>query len=122
MTVSTWVMVLVALVAIAIVCLLALKKNRTKNLRSKFGPEYDRLVQERGDAERAENELYRRTKRVEELRIQPLTPEQCDHFATQWDMVQQRFVDDPKVAVAEADSLVQRTMHARGYPMGEFDE
>jgi hypothetical protein len=122
MTETTWFVVFVGIAAIAVVCLLALKWNRTKNLRSKFGPEYDHLVSEQGNAVRAEKELERRAKRVEKFHIHPLTREECDRFATQWSMVQQRFVDDPKAAVAEADNLVQHAMHARGYPVGEFED
>jgi hypothetical protein len=123
MTETTWaVLLVVAIVLIAVVFLLAQRKNRTKTLRSKFGPEYDRLVSERGDPVRAEKELDQRTKRVEKYHIHPLTQEECDRFATQWTMVQQRFVDDPRAAVAEADNLVQHTMQSRGYPVGEFED
>lgn len=36
--------------------------------------------------------------------------------------MQSRFVDDPPIAVTEADSLVNRVMAARGYPMAEFEQ
>ena len=37
-------------------------------------------------------------------------------------MDQARFVDDPKGAVLEADHLVTEVMHARGYPVGDFEQ
>jgi hypothetical protein len=44
-------------------------------------------------------------------------------FAVQWRITQEKFVEDPRAAVAAADSLVHRAMKARGYPTGgEFDE
>jgi hypothetical protein len=36
--------------------------------------------------------------------------------------VQQRFVDDPRRAVGDADGLVKEVMSARGYPMGNFEQ
>ena len=36
--------------------------------------------------------------------------------------MQRRFVDDPSMAVSEADRLVNRVMNARGYPMADFDQ
>src|SRR5215813_9742868 len=90
MTETTWIVVLVGVAVIAVACLFALRKKRTENLRAKFGPEYDRLVSERGNAVRAEKELDRRTKRVEKFHIHPLTQQECDRFATQWSVIQQR--------------------------------
>jgi hypothetical protein len=36
--------------------------------------------------------------------------------------VQRQFVDDPVLAVGEADKLVTNVMSARGYPMGDFEQ
>ena len=35
--------------------------------------------------------------------------------------MQRRFVDDPALAVKEADSLVSQVMHAQGFPMADFE-
>jgi hypothetical protein len=121
MTTAAWIVLLVGAAVIVLVCLLALKRNKTRKLRSKYGPEYDHLVHEHGNVMRAERELDRREKRVEKFHIHPLTREECDSFAAEWRSVQQRFVDDPKGSVAEADRVVQRTMAGRGYPVGDFD-
>lgn len=37
-------------------------------------------------------------------------------------MVQSRFVDDPRGAVADADLLIGEVMVARGYPMSDFEQ
>jgi hypothetical protein len=123
MTTAAWVILAVAIVAIAIAGLMAWKMRHTKELRNKFGPEYDHLVQERGSAARAEKELEYRAKRVEKLHIRPLTREECGRFAAQWRAAQERFVDDPRGSVADADRLVHEAMKLRGYPLaGEFQE
>lgn len=123
MTTATWVVLIIALAAIVIACLMAWKAQRTKQLRSRFGPEYDHLVRQRGDAARAEKEMEHRAKRVEKFHIRPLTNEECDCLAARWRTVQEHFVDDPRGAVAEADKVVQETMKSRGYPIeGDFDE
>jgi hypothetical protein len=36
--------------------------------------------------------------------------------------VQRRFVDDPAIAVGEADALVNSVMIACGYPMADFEQ
>lgn len=122
MTTVAWVILIIAIVVIAGV-LVAWKRERSKQLRSRFGPEYDHLVQEKGSATRAEKELEYRAKRVEKFNIRPLSPEECDRFANQWRVAQEHFVDDPRRAVAEADDLVHGAMKARGYPIGgDFED
>jgi hypothetical protein len=69
----------------------------------------------------AEAELGR-AKRVERLHIRPITVEESGRFSTAWLRVQERFVDDPGGAVAEADRLIGEVMAARGYPVGDFEQ
>jgi hypothetical protein len=122
MTSLTWVILVIAIIAIAFAVIGALKV-RTKKLRSKFGPEYDRVVRERGNTLTAERELEHREKRIEKFHIRPLSGEERDRFTEEWRVTQEKFVDDPRGAVAEADRLVQRAMKTRGYPIaGEFDD
>src|SRR2546430_13489006 len=45
----------------------------SQNLRSRFGPEYDRAMKEHGTSRRAESVLEQREKRVEKLHIIKLT-------------------------------------------------
>ena len=40
----------------------------------------------------------------------------------EWETLQARFVDDPSGAVVQADTLVQRVMKERGYPIDDFDQ
>jgi hypothetical protein len=113
---------LVAVAAIASACWMYLKKKQTKRLRSRFGPEYDRLAEVEGSQGRAEKTLHQREKRVESFNLVPLSPEDRDRFAEAWRQEQAGFVDDPRSAVANADRLVTEVMKARGYPMGDFEQ
>ena len=110
------------IVAIAMGIWLFTKKRRTKELRSKFGPEYNRMARSEGDADRAEQLLQERQKRVKKLDITPLTDRQRHDFADKWEHAQARFVDDPAAAVADADILVKEVMNIRGYPVADFEQ
>jgi len=110
------------IVAIAMGIWLFTKNRRTKELRSKFGPEYNRMARSEGDAARAEHLLQERQKRVKKLDITPLTDRQRHDFADKWEHAQARFVDDPAAAVADADVLVKEAMNIRGYPVADFEQ
>ena len=112
----------VAILAIAGVVIVVYRKRRSQHLKQQFGPEYDRAVLERGGAAKAEMELINREKRVQSFTIKALTAAERGRFAEQWSVIQNRFVDDPAVAVSEAASLVNRVMAERGYPMADFEQ
>jgi len=120
-------MVLIAIVVIAVIVLAAIafvasRKRRSTKLKERFGPEYDRVLRQEGDARKAEGVLEFRQQRREKFKIRPLTAADKSGFATRWNEVQARFVDDPRGAVTVADSLVTDVMQARGYPIGEFEQ
>jgi hypothetical protein len=98
------------------------KQQRTKALRSKFGPEYNRVVRVEGGTGGAEQLLQERQKRVAQLNIKPLTDNQRTEFADAWEHAQAQFVDNPEAAVANADVLVQEVMSLRGYPVTDFEQ
>jgi hypothetical protein len=100
----------------------AMRKRHSDELRSQFGPEYDRTVREVGGRRKAESELEARQKRVEQLSIRPLSSADQQQFAEDWRATQTRFVDDPSGAVREADGHVKRLMETRGYPVGNFEQ
>jgi hypothetical protein len=110
------------IVVIGVALWLFIQKNRTQNLRSKFGPEYERALAEHRDRGHAESELEKREKRVAAFHIQPLRPEDRLRFAEDWRREQSLFVDDPRTAVNRADALVQNVMRERGYPVGDFEQ
>jgi|HubBroStandDraft_4_1064222.scaffolds.fasta_scaffold47900_2 hypothetical protein len=116
--IAVLVVVVIAVVAVAAVRIL---QNRTKKLRARFGPEYDRAVAEKGNRFKAEQELEKVEKRVKRYDIRPLTAADRDRFQQSWRAVQAKFVDDPAGAFVEADQLLGAVMSARGYPPGDFD-
>ena len=129
MSVAAFIVGAVVIVAILVVAAWSLSRRqrtgqaqRSEQLREQFGPEYDRTLAEKGDARSAENELTARQKRVAKLTIRPLASEEGQQFTGEWQAVQMGFVDDPSVAVRDADALVGKVLDARGYPEGDFDQ
>ena len=116
------ILTLVGLVLLAAILIwLAVRNRNTTKLREKFGDEYDRTVEEKGRRSAAEAALAEREKRVGELDIRPLTPQQRDDAIREWREVKAIFVESPVEAVLHADRLLSRIMQARGYPMADFD-
>jgi hypothetical protein len=96
--------------------------NRTKRLRRRFGPEYERTLKETRDKREAEAKLQRLQRRVERLHIRPLEAAERARFEEAWHAVQSRFVDNPKGALINADRLIGEVMSAEGYPMLDFQQ
>jgi hypothetical protein len=92
-------------------------------LRRRFGPEYDRVVARHdGDTKAAEHELAERVSRHGDLRTHALSAEQREQYVARWGGLQERFVDAPQEAVAEADQLLARLAAERGYPDTAYDD
>lgn len=124
---TTDTMIVIALVA-AVGLLLVLvvlsarnAKERRRHLRERFGPEYDRAIQERGSERQAERVLVARERRVQRLHINELDAAHRVQFQSAWGHAQTLFVDDPSGAVREADELINTVMRARGYPVEDFE-
>jgi hypothetical protein len=123
---SVYALALVGVLVVAVVAVIAWahsqrKRKQSESLRQRFGPEYDRTVNELGNRGKAEAELEARKKRVARLEIVALTAGEASKFKQAWNTLQARFVDDPKAAVIQADHLVYELMAKRGYPMGDFE-
>jgi hypothetical protein len=118
------VLVVVVLVVLAIVAALmaAQKKRRSEQLRSTFGPEYDRTLEGSGRRRDAERDLAARAEHRSSLDIRPLSASDRQAFAARWTATQADFVDRPAEAVRAADVLVSEVMRQRGYPVGDFDQ
>jgi hypothetical protein len=97
-------------------------KKRTQDLRSRFGPEYDKAIDVHGDRTHAESDLVTREKRVAKFNIRSLRADERAKYAEDWRMEQSLFVDDPRTAVKHADILVQDVMRQRGYPVRDFEQ
>jgi len=116
-----WILIAIGVVAAALAAFGAVTRRRTARLRERFGPEYDRTVENRGGRREAEADLGSRVERREKLEIRALAPEARARYQEAWLEVQARFVDDPAAAVAGADQLVGSVMSERGYPLDDFE-
>jgi hypothetical protein len=123
-TVQTWVVaavILLALIAAAWLITREMRRRQSLRLQQRFGPEYSRVIAERGDRTEAETELLTREKRVERLKLVSLRAEEAAKFGQAWGVLQTQFVDNPRGAVVAADRLVRDLMVKRGYPMADFE-
>jgi hypothetical protein len=111
--------VAVILAVLAVVAFLGLRSRR---LRERFGPEYERTVEDTGSRRAAERDLSAREKRHDALDIRPLPGEVRDRYTRDWTDVQGEFVDRPEDAVQDADLLVTSLMRERGYPTEDLDQ
>src|SRR5215213_3088190 len=115
-------MVVVALIVLAVGAWMYSRQQRSKKLQENFGPEYERTLRQTDrDKGQAERELEKRQKRVEKLNLRELTPDARTRFAGAWQQTQARFVDEPQVAIKDADTLIVEVMQAIGYPMSDFE-
>jgi hypothetical protein len=119
------IVIVAAVIAVAAFLAVRARGSRTgRGLKSRFGPEYDRAVARHdGDVEAAERELGALVERHGGLHERPLEPAERERFEARWTAAQERFVDSPREAVAEADRLVAELAGARGYPDGtQYEE
>jgi hypothetical protein len=121
MNTTAVVVIIAVVVVVAIAAWFLFRQQRSKKLRSQFGPEYENAVHKYGSPPKAEDALLARQKRIEKMHIRALPPDERDRFANQWHDVQSRFVDDPGGSIDAADQLVCDVMNARGYPMSDFE-
>jgi len=122
MSTSTLIAIIVAVVVVIAVAAGFWFVSRRRHLRERFGPEYDRTVEDEGGRLAAERELRAREQRHDKLDIKELAPARRTQYAEEWQGVQEHFVDRPEGAVAEADDLVTRLMRERGYPTNGFGD
>ncbi|MGA4539987.1 hypothetical protein ACPA54_08310 [Uniformispora flossi] len=118
MSIELIVIVLAAVVAAAAAAA-GLPTARRRRLRRRFGPEYERALGEYASRREAERELAARERRFRDLDIRDLPAETKTKYEAAWAALQERFVESPTDAVREADALITRVMHDRGYPTEE---
>jgi hypothetical protein len=120
--VITCVIVALILITAAIAIIVQQRRTKTERLRSRFGPEYDVVLSNGKTRRDAEAALQARVSRLHHLKIRELTPAERNRFIAEWEIVQSRFVDQPRAAVTEADQLVNSLLQTRGYPVAVFDQ
>lgn len=115
MPVAAIIAIVIAFVVIATAATLAgTLALRAHAVRSRFGPEYQRLAGEVGPR-RARAELTQRRRRVAQLDIRPLTAQEHARYSRQWNAAQERFIDNPSQATETAAELVTAAARDRGY-------
>ena len=122
---TTTLIIIIAVAVMVIACVaiwFSIRKRRTEKLRTRFGPEYARAVQESGSRRQGEAGLQEREKRVEGFKIRPLAPSDRELYVASWRKVQAQFVDDPKSSVTQADKLLGDVMSTRGYSVSDFEQ
>ncbi|CAM5644457.1 hypothetical protein SBADM41S_01284 [Streptomyces badius] len=120
MTTAIIIIAVVAVAAIAAFFLLRGRLTGGRGLRSRFGPEYDRVVARHGgDTEAAERELGDRVKRHGAIEERPLTEEARARYAARWAGAQELFVESPERSLTEADALLAELSRERGFPDGD---
>jgi len=122
---ETWQIAVITIVVAAFVVIIggmAYERIRSRQLRERFGGEYDRRVTEIGSRRRAEAELRRREARVHTMKGRPLGVSDRERFVERWRICQARFVDAPTEALDAADHIVADIMHARGYMIDEPED
>jgi len=114
------IVIIVAVLVVALIAAIARVGFARRQLRDRFGDEYDRVVEEKGGRAAGEAELRDRQRRHAELELRELTPEQREAYRSEWVAAQARFIDDPSAAVHAVDELVARIVAARGYPATDY--
>ena len=122
MSTANVIVLIVVLAAVVTAAWFVIQREKTRKLKRQFGPEYDRMIDEEKSPRRVEAVLQERQKRVAKYDIRPLTKEERELFASKWRATQEHFVDAPREAVAQADSLLTDAMRTRGYPMVDFEQ
>jgi hypothetical protein len=122
-TMTLFILASVIFIALAVISAgIFLRKRQTQRLRTRFGPEYSRVIEESGGRRQGEAGLTERQKRVEAFAVRPLAPSERELYIASWKKVQTQFVDDPKSSVTQADQLLGDVMSTRGYSPSEFEQ
>jgi hypothetical protein len=113
---------IIAAVALVVLVIGTITAVRRRQLRQRFGLEYDRVAGEMRSQRKADAELAERERRVRSLDIHPLDETIRVKYAAEWTAIQERFVDQPEEAVTQAGMLVTSVMKDRGYPTEDHDQ
>ena len=111
----TWVILALVVVAVLVVAAVVIEQQRSASLKRRFGPEYDRVIEEHGDRKGAEAALRERLKRRKSMQLHDLPVAAVERYRAQFHTVQTAFVDDPGGSVAAARNLVDQVIADRGY-------
>ena len=119
---NTTALTVIIVIAVIIIVLIAFfvfrqgrQRRRQERAREEYGPEFERVAEERGSEREAEQELRERRERMES-EVQPLSEESRRRYDEQWQQVERTFVDDPRKALDDADRVVAEILTERNFP------
>lgn len=107
------ILLLLAFIAVA----LAARQRHSGHLAHRFGPEHGRRVERTG----GRGDAGTRGQRTPAPEAVPIAPQEAQRLRLAWQVLQARFVDSPRNAMAEADLLVRELMTRLGYRMADFE-
>jgi hypothetical protein len=110
------------LVLVVVALVMRASRRRHQELVQRFGPEYERVVDEYGSEKQADRELLARERRIKRLQVHPLRERERAAFLARWNEVQARFFDDPVASVRQAEELIKAVMDATGYELDDFEQ
>jgi hypothetical protein len=117
-----------AAVLLLVLVVLALRARRRRRaaarsgeLRDRFGPEYERMVADRGRDD-GEQELERRVERYQRTPARPLSTDDRHQVLTRWSELQAGYVDDPSVAIQRAEVLLRTILDRRELGADRLDD
>lgn len=116
------VLVIVVVLVLAAGAWFVAQQSRSRRLRARFGPEYDRRIEESADRRVVERDLAEREKRHARYKLRTLSDAERARYAAQWTVLQEQFVDQPGESVAAAEQLVRSVMRERGYPAENVEQ
>lgn len=110
------VLAVVVVLGAAVLILRTGTRDHGRDLRRRFGPEYDRVAARHSDQAAAEQELAERVREHDALTLRPLAQDERERYERTWTSVQERFIDDPRGAAQQADQVIGGLLTAIGYP------
>ncbi len=122
MTLSVILVIAAILIGAVLVMLISGRRNRSKNLRQKYGTEYDHTLKESKNRRAAEDTLREREKHVSNLNIRTLDEKELNEYHQKWNKIQADFVNDPAKSVEDGNQLISAAMIARGFPLNNFEQ
>ena len=94
-----WIIIVIVVVVVVALVAVGARKRRTAVLRDRFGPEYDRAVENSDDQRAAEAGLRERERQRAQFDVRPLPEADRLRYAGEWRDLQERFVDEPAISL-----------------------
>ena len=113
----------VGVVLLLVLVVLTLRRRRVRrDLRNRFGPEYDRTVEARGSKRKAVRDLKQRQQLRSQLELRPLNSADRRLVAQHMAALQYQFVEDPAGTMRAVAGLATEVLRAQGYPADQDRE